>query len=236
MIPADQRIVREDLHWLQLLAGHAEQAHAGGAAVLQEVLRSGHFDSIRFFEDRLKASVSDAMLGAMERHLSPLLDRRGPRDRDLPFHHHMALPKAVRDENTPRDLGHFVPHAAGGPSNINLYWQDRRLNRGWSEEGRRFRAMEAFTSKHPGTLYFVRLLYEDDSAVPKLLEVGVLLPAEMASSVESGEIIFGRVNAETPASFVWWIDVFDNRPPRESNSGSEQQPRRARRARPLGGS
>ena len=51
--------------------------------------------------------------------------------------------------------------------------QDRSLNRGWSQEGRRFRALER-EAAIPGIFYFGHLLYEDDTAYPMEIEIGVL--------------------------------------------------------------
>ena len=43
------------------------------------------------------------------------------------------------------DKGHFVCHSAGGGGDWNLFPQ-LPLNRGWSEEGRLYRKMEAFVA------------------------------------------------------------------------------------------
>jgi hypothetical protein len=68
------------------------------------------------------------------------------------------------------DRGHLFAHAAGGAADVNLFVQHRALNQGWSAEGRRWRALERYTARHPGTLMVVRLLYEDTSALPRALE------------------------------------------------------------------
>ena len=41
----------------------------------------------------------------------------------------------------PADKGHYLGHASGGTLDINLFPQRRDLNRGWSEQGKRYRAM-----------------------------------------------------------------------------------------------
>jgi hypothetical protein len=71
------------------------------------------------------------------------------------------------------DRGHLIACAAGGGYDINLVAMDASLNRGYSPAGARFRAMERRAAARPGTLYFVRLLYEDRTARPAALEVGV---------------------------------------------------------------
>ena len=37
------------------------------------------------------------------------------------------------------DRGHLIPNLSGGEFGPNIFRQDRPLNRGWSQEGRRFR-------------------------------------------------------------------------------------------------
>ncbi len=86
------------------------------------------------------------------------------------------------------DRGHFLGHASGGELDINLFPQDRRLNRGWSEEGKLFRKMESHAASHPGTFFFHGAVYADDSWVPDRLEYGVLLDDR-----------------------EWWIETFHNR-------------------------
>ena len=55
----------------------------------------------------------------------------------------------------------------------NIFRQDRPLNRGWSQEGRRFRAPER-AAAIPGTFYFrVPALPTDDIAYPMKIEIGI---------------------------------------------------------------
>jgi hypothetical protein len=77
--------------------------------------------------------------------------------------------KAFRADN-----GHFLGHASGGILDINLFPQRRELNRGWSAEGKEFRQMERFVAQHPGTFFYHRPIYDDDTWVPHRLEYGVL--------------------------------------------------------------
>jgi hypothetical protein len=72
------------------------------------------------------------------------------------------------------DKGHFLGHASGGELDINLFPQRRELNRGWSEEGKEFRSMERYVAQHPGTFFYHRPIYNDETWVPQLLEYGVL--------------------------------------------------------------
>ena len=50
---------------------------------------------------------------------------------------------------------------------------DAAFNRGWSPEGSRFRAMERKAARLPGTLFFIRPVYEDGTDRPGRFEVGV---------------------------------------------------------------
>jgi hypothetical protein len=89
------------------------------------------------------------------------------------------------------DKGHFMAHSIGGAVDgweLNVFVQYRRLNRGWSKAGQRFRQMEAYCVGHPGVLCFNRPIYRDGSAKPVAFEFGVLK--------RSGEL---------------WVECFRNR-------------------------
>ena len=88
-----------------------------------------------------------------------------------------------------RDKGHFIAHCIGGAREISVFSQDRKLNRGWSVEGRTYRQMERYCQMRPGTLCFSRPVYRDTSSVPRWLEFGVLKDDE-----------------------TLWVEVFDNAP------------------------
>jgi hypothetical protein len=85
------------------------------------------------------------------------------------------------------DRGHFLAHAAGGGVDINLFHQETKLNRGWSPQGKRYRAMERYCAENPGLFCFSRPLYTDATARPSQLEFGVLRPDR-----------------------TFWVEVFDN--------------------------
>jgi hypothetical protein len=85
-----------------------------------------------------------------------------------------GFPLAAYPGSAPVDRGHLIPHLSGGEFGPNIFRQDRSLNRGWSEEGRRFRALEREAAAIPGTFYFGHLLYEDDTAHPREIEIGIL--------------------------------------------------------------
>jgi hypothetical protein len=75
------------------------------------------------------------------------------------------------------DKGHFIAHSIGGAVDgleANVFVQRRELNRGWSEEGKRFREMEKYCVLNPNTLCFSRPLYLDQTAKPSFVEFGVL--------------------------------------------------------------
>lgn len=74
------------------------------------------------------------------------------------------------------DKGHFIAHSMGGDDldAINWFPQETRLNRGWSEEGKLYRSLEAYCARMPGTFFFSRPLYEGMSVWPSILEVGLL--------------------------------------------------------------
>jgi hypothetical protein len=73
-----------------------------------------------------------------------------------------------------RDNGHFIAHCIGGGFDVNVFPQERRLNRGWSSQGKTFRQMENYCLRQPGTFCFSRPVYVDGSRVPRWLEFGLL--------------------------------------------------------------
>jgi len=85
-----------------------------------------------------------------------------------------GFPLAADPGNPKVDRGHLIPHLSGGEFGPNIFRQDRALNRGWSDEGRRFRALEREAASGPGIFYFGHLLYEDDTAYPMEIEIGIL--------------------------------------------------------------
>jgi hypothetical protein len=93
-------------------------------------------------------------------------------ERDVAYQRGFPLPPGP--DGTAVDRGHLIPHLSGGEFGPNIFSQDRALNRGWSEQGRRFRALEREAAATPGTLYFGHLLYDDDTAYPCELETGLL--------------------------------------------------------------
>jgi hypothetical protein len=71
------------------------------------------------------------------------------------------------------DRGHFFAHTLGGALYVNIFPQLRCVNRGWSPEGKRFRAMEAYALTHR-SYCFARPIYAGYSYHPAVLEYGLL--------------------------------------------------------------
>ena len=103
------------------------------------------------------------------------LSRPGRRPRDAAYQRGYPSPQARAER--PLDKGHMVAHGAGGEFGPNIFPQDRELNRGWSADGRRYRALEREIAATPGTFFFCCLLYADDSDFPAAVELGLLRPA-----------------------------------------------------------
>jgi|SRR5215217_1576239 len=82
------------------------------------------------------------------------------------------------DDESPVDRGHLIPHLSGGEFGPNIFRQERALNRGWSDQGKRYRALERAAAGTPRALYFGHLLYADDTAYPSQIEIAVLLAGE----------------------------------------------------------
>jgi hypothetical protein len=82
-------------------------------------------------------------------------------------------------DGAPVDRGHLIPHLSGGEFGPNIFPQDRELNRGWSEQGKRFRALEREAAATPGTFYFGHLIYDDETSYPTSIETGLLRNDEL---------------------------------------------------------
>jgi hypothetical protein len=108
--------------------------------------------------------------------------------RDTAYQRGFPLPPGR--QSAPVDRGHVIPHLSGGEFGPNIFRQDRALNRGWSEPGKRYRALEREAARTAGTLYFAHLRYDDDSAYPSEIETGLLRGEEL------------------------YVERFDNRPDR----------------------
>jgi hypothetical protein len=93
-------------------------------------------------------------------------------ERDASYQRGFPLPPDP--DGTLVDRGHLVPHLSGGEFGPNIFRQRRDLNRGWSSQGKRFRALEREAAATPGTFYFGHLLYEDGTAYPTEVETGLL--------------------------------------------------------------
>ncbi|WP_130472094.1 DNA/RNA non-specific endonuclease [Candidatus Magnetaquicoccus inordinatus] len=72
------------------------------------------------------------------------------------------------------EKGHFIAYSFGGGMDSNLFPQKKSLNRGWSAEGKRYRAMEKYCADHVGTHCFVRPVYDTPTWIPSMLEFGIL--------------------------------------------------------------
>lgn len=111
-----------------------------------------------------------------------------PRDRSRM----RGYPSPQRQHETRVDRGHLIAHSIGGEYDMNLIPQDAALNQGWRGGDRRWRELERYCEGHPGTLLFVRALYDDITDHPTKLEYVIVL--------EDGRLRAERfVNATAPA-------------------------------------
>ena len=83
----------------------------------------------------------------------------------------------VGDDEPDVDRGHLIPHLSGGQFGPNIFRQDRALNRGWSQQGKRYRTLERRAAAVGGTLFFGHLIYDDDTAYPARIEIAVVTTA-----------------------------------------------------------
>jgi hypothetical protein len=101
--------------------------------------------------------------------------RSARRPRDAAYQR--GYPSPAGRAERPLDRGHMVAHSAGGEFGPNIFPQDRALNRGWSAEGKRYRALEREIAGSPEAFFFCCLLYADDSDFPAAVELGLLRPS-----------------------------------------------------------
>ncbi len=71
------------------------------------------------------------------------------------------------------DKGHFIAHKINGNLDQNLYPQLKELNRGWSSQGKLFRAMERYCQNNPEAFVFTRPVYSDLTWIPAFIDYGV---------------------------------------------------------------
>jgi hypothetical protein len=84
----------------------------------------------------------------------------------------LELPEELDGSN--RDKGHFVAHSIGGGLDVNVFSQNRYLNRGVSEQGKIYRQMEKYCYENPGTFCFSHPVYADTTSIPRWLEFGLI--------------------------------------------------------------
>lgn len=116
-------------------------------------------------------AVPDRVVAVQGRSKPPSAERDAARLRSFPLGAAAAIHAAG---GSAFDRGHLLSHAGGGGLDVNLVPQLRALNRGWSEQGRRFRAMEAYAAERPGTYCFARPIYTTRTDHPRWIELGVL--------------------------------------------------------------
>ena len=97
-----------------------------------------------------------------------------PRPSSTLMNDYVGRTETVYDAQT--DKGHFMSHASGGTYHVNLFPQSRDVNRGWSAEGKLYRAMESYAADNPGIFVFSRPVYGDRTDRPHIIEYGILRP------------------------------------------------------------
>jgi hypothetical protein len=125
------------------------------------------FDAGPTLLDRRRNGGDDRVVAVWGRSMTPV--RRRDRARLAGF-----LPNPLFWSGIHRDRGHFVAHTAGGETDLNLFPQATGLNRGRTEPGRRWREMERYAARNPGTPLLVRPLYDADSWTPADLDYAIL--------------------------------------------------------------
>jgi hypothetical protein len=187
------------IDYSEALAKAAEGPYARAVAVLREELPPLWRNAYRAFSTRPTELVSiergdfeflfDDYTGLEARGVVPYDPHQ--ESRVVAVYGCSAPPRLKRDDHRLRgwvgatermfgtgwDKGHFIAHSIGGAvlgSELNVFVQRRALNRGWSTEGKRYRAMEDYCASNSGTFCFARPIYTDGSAQPAYVELGLL--------------------------------------------------------------
>jgi hypothetical protein len=100
-----------------------------------------------------------------------------PVDRDRSRQAGFPIPAALAEAGYER--GHLIAHATGGGLDANIFAQARHVNQGWSPDGCRYRQLERLAATNPGCLVMHRLIYGDDTDVPDLNELTVILDGQV---------------------------------------------------------
>ncbi len=213
----DKRVSFRNLDSLRSLAAGAERDLAPlDRAILARELTKLIQNAPREVERKIAEEPSADLVDRIKDHILTLDFVNRPRPRYSRGARYLRRGMAWKT-----DLGHFIPHSAGGPADINLFQQDRRLNRGWSPQGRAYRSMERYIAEHPGLFHFSRAVYADETTIPRYLEIGVLLPKAQAEELASALAGYGGFYLCVPRSYrggvelIWGIGIFDNQPTSE---------------------
>lgn len=81
------------------------------------------------------------------------------------------FPLPVRNRSL--DRGHLIALASGGGQNVSLVPQASPLNRGWSDQGRRWRSLERYCASTAGAFIFITVLYDDLSDISSSFLYGI---------------------------------------------------------------
>ncbi len=131
--------------------------------------------------------IGDRVVFAYAVSTVPLTKRDESRIRGFP-NVNLSVSLALGEQAFSADKGHFLGHASGGQLDIDLFPQQRELNRGWSDEGKLYRKMETHVAQNVGTFFYHRPIYDYTSWIPAQLEYGILLEDQS-----------------------WWINTFANK-------------------------
>ncbi len=104
-----------------------------------------------------------------------------PAPRDRTRQAGFPLPTVLAEAGYER--GHLVAHATGGGLDANVFAQARHVNQGWSPDGRRYRQLERLAATNPASLVFHRLVYGDDTDVPDLNELTVVVDGQVNQGI-----------------------------------------------------
>lgn len=122
-------------------------------------------------------------------------------DRDASYQRGYPLPERLAGR--PIDRGHVVPYTAGGLFGPNMFVQDRALNRGWSAEGRAYRALERAAVASSSALMIAWLLYADDTATPEFVDLGVIDGPEF--SVQRFRNRYDTIDKDSPDALETYL-------------------------------
>lgn len=156
--------------WDEIWASLSQRASSEYSARWREQMVPQLFE----FEHGPATYLFDKAVGPRAERTLLVLSHPQPPGREREATYQAGYPLLDQLHHRPVDRGHFVPHSGGGLFGPNMFVQDRALNRGWSRQGRLYRALERRAVSTTDAVLFARPIYDDETDIPVTVDLGVI--------------------------------------------------------------